>query len=59
MARRLEAFVRLFTAERERQQEAVAHALDTLQEWPLDVYLVHYGNHCDSEWEHAVPPRGA
>jgi len=32
VARRLEAFVRLFTAERERQQEAVAHALQQMGE---------------------------
>ena len=37
VARRLEAFVRLFTAERERQQEAVAHALQQMGERPREL----------------------
>ena len=38
-------------------RDAISHALDLYQGWPLDVVLVHYGSRVDANWARDLPPR--
>ena len=38
-------------------RDAISHALDLYQGWPLDVVLVHYGSRVDANWAHDLAPR--
>ena len=38
--------------------DAITNALDALSEWPLDVFLVHYGNEVNDQLGQHLPPRG-
>jgi hypothetical protein len=38
-------------------RDAISHALDLYQGWPLDVVLVHYGSRVDANWVHDLAPR--
>ena len=38
-------------------RDAILHALDLYQGWPLDVVLVHFGSRVDADWAHDLPPR--
>jgi hypothetical protein len=37
--------------------DAILHALDLYQGWPLDVVLVHYGSRVDANWAQDLVPR--
>ena len=36
----------------------ITSVLDALSEWPLDVFLVHYGNEVNDQLGQHLPPRG-
>ena len=38
-------------------RDAILHALDLYQDWPLDVVLVHFGLSVDENWAHDLAPR--
>jgi serine/threonine protein kinase len=38
-------------------RDAISHALDRYQGWPLDVVLVHYGSRVDANWAQDLVPR--